>query len=53
MPGSWGFAIGPSGLRKEMVRAFWKLARREVAGAPIPEARPWGSPLASTTQELW
>jgi len=39
--GPGGFAIGPSGLRKEMVRAFWKLARREVAGAPIPEARPW------------
>jgi urease accessory protein len=36
---------------KAMVRAFWKLARREVAGAPIPEARPWGPPLASTTRE--
>lgn len=27
--GPGGFAIGPSGLRKEMVRAFWKLARRD------------------------
>ena len=25
---------------KAMVREFWKLALREVAGAPIPEARP-------------
>ncbi len=37
---------------KAMVRAFWKLVRQEVAGAPIPEARPWGPPLASTTWEL-
>jgi urease accessory protein len=36
---------------KAMVRAFWKLVRQEVAGAPIPAARPWGPPLASTTQE--
>jgi urease accessory protein len=36
---------------KAMVRAFWKLVRQEVAGAPIPAARPWGPPLAST-QEL-
>jgi urease accessory protein len=36
---------------KAMVRAFWRLVRQEVAGAPIPEARPWGPPLAST-QEL-
>jgi urease accessory protein len=37
---------------KAMVRAFWQLVRREVTGAPIPAARPWGPPLASTTQEL-
>jgi urease accessory protein len=30
---------------KAKVRAFWGLVRREVAGAPIPAARPWGSPL--------
>jgi urease accessory protein len=30
---------------KAKVRAFWDLVRREVAGAPIPAARPWGSPL--------
>jgi urease accessory protein len=29
------------------VRAFWDLVRREVTGAPIPAARPWGPPLAS------
>jgi urease accessory protein len=27
---------------KAKVRAFWDLARREVAGAPAPAARPWG-----------
>ncbi len=37
---------------KAMVRAFWQLVRQEVTGAPIPEARPWGPPLASTTWEL-
>jgi urease accessory protein len=31
---------------KAMVRAFWQLVRQEVAGAPIPAARPWGPPLA-------
>lgn len=36
---------------KAMVRAFWNFVRQEVAGAPIPEARPWGPPLASTTRE--
>ena len=30
---------------KAKVRAFWGLVRREVAGAQIPAARPWGSPL--------
>ena len=35
---------------KAMVRAFWQLVRQEVAGAPIPEARPWGPPLASTNR---
>jgi urease accessory protein len=30
---------------KAKVRAFWDLARRQVLGAPIPAARPWGSPL--------
>jgi urease accessory protein len=30
---------------KAKVRAFWGLVRREVAGAPIPVIRPWGSPL--------
>ncbi len=29
---------------KAKVRAFWDLARRQVLGAPIPAARPWGSP---------
>ena len=33
---------------KAAVRAFWAMVRQEVAGAPIPEARPWGPPLAST-----
>jgi urease accessory protein len=31
---------------KAMVRAFWNVVRQEVAGAPIPPARPWGPPLA-------
>jgi urease accessory protein len=31
---------------KAMVRAFWRLVRRELTGAPIPVARPWGPPLA-------
>ena len=35
---------------KAMVRAFWKLVRQEVAGAPIPAPRPWGPPLASTQE---
>jgi urease accessory protein len=30
---------------KAKVRAFWDLVRQEVAGAPIPAARPWGSSL--------
>jgi urease accessory protein len=30
---------------KSKVRAFWALVRRQVAGAPIPAARPWGPPL--------
>ena len=30
---------------KAKVRTFWELARRQVLGAPIPPARPWGSPL--------
>jgi urease accessory protein len=30
---------------KAMVRAFWRTVRQEVAGAPIPPARPWGPPL--------
>ncbi|HEV2259887.1 MAG TPA: urease accessory protein UreD [Streptosporangiaceae bacterium] len=30
---------------KAKVRAFWALARRQVLGAPVPAARPWGSPL--------
>jgi urease accessory protein len=30
---------------KAKVRAFWDLVRQEVAGAPIPAARPWGPPL--------
>jgi urease accessory protein len=30
---------------KVKVRAFWDLVRLEVADAPIPAARPWGSPL--------
>jgi urease accessory protein len=28
---------------KSKVRAFWDLVRREVAGAPVPAARLWGS----------
>jgi urease accessory protein len=32
---------------KAKVRAFWNLVRRQVLGAPIPVARPWGSPLLS------
>jgi urease accessory protein len=31
------------------VRAFWDLVRREVTGAPIPAARPWGPPPVSAT----
>ena len=34
---------------KAKVRAFWDLVRREVADAPIPAARPWGSPLLPIT----
>jgi urease accessory protein len=30
---------------KSKVRAFWALVRQQVAGAPIPAARPWGPPL--------
>jgi urease accessory protein len=30
---------------KAKVRAFWHLARQQVLGAPVPAARPWGSPL--------
>jgi urease accessory protein len=30
---------------KAKVRAFWALVRQQVAGAPIPGARPWGPPL--------
>jgi urease accessory protein len=30
---------------KARVRAFWALVRQQVAGAPIPEARPWDPPL--------
>jgi urease accessory protein len=30
---------------KARVRAFWALVRQQVAGAPIPAARPWGPPL--------
>ena len=30
---------------KAKVRAFWALVRQQVAGAPIPAARPWGPPL--------
>jgi hypothetical protein len=30
---------------KAKVRAFWDLVRQQVLGAPIPAARPWGSPL--------
>lgn len=30
---------------KAKVRAFWDFVRQEVAGSPIPEARPWGPPL--------
>lgn len=36
---------------KAAVREFWRLVRKEVTGAQIPEARPWGPPLASTAQE--
>jgi urease accessory protein len=32
---------------KSKVRAFWDLVRREVAGAPVPAARLWGSPPLS------
>ncbi|MBO0835680.1 MAG: urease accessory protein UreD [Actinobacteria bacterium] len=30
---------------KAKVREFWELVRREVTGAPVPAARPWGPPL--------
>jgi urease accessory protein len=30
---------------KAKVRAFWDLVRQQVLSAPIPAARPWGSPL--------
>lgn len=30
---------------KSKVRTFWDLVRREVTGAPIPAARPWGPPV--------
>jgi urease accessory protein len=30
---------------KAKVRAFWDLARKQVTGASVPAARPWGSPL--------
>jgi urease accessory protein len=36
---------------KTKVRAFWDLVRREVADAPIPAARPWGSPLLPAGQD--
>jgi len=40
---------------KTKVRAFWNLARQQVLGAPIPAARPWGSPLLpdAAEEELW
>lgn len=34
---------------KAKVRAFWALVRQQVTGAPIPAARPWGSPLLPAT----
>jgi hypothetical protein len=34
---------------KSKARAFWDLVRQEVVGAPIPAARPWGSPPRSAT----
>jgi urease accessory protein len=34
---------------KAKVRAFWALVRQQVLGAPIPAARPWGSPLLPDT----
>ncbi len=30
---------------KAKVRTFWNLVRQQVLAAPIPPARPWGSPL--------
>jgi len=36
---------------KTKVRAFWNLARQQVLGAPIPAARPWGSPLLPDAAE--
>jgi urease accessory protein len=30
---------------KAKVREFWDLVRRQVLGAPVPAARPWGPPL--------
>jgi hypothetical protein len=36
---------------KAKVRAFWDLVRQEVAGAPIPAARPWGPPLLPAAAE--
>jgi urease accessory protein len=39
---------------KAKIRAFWDLVRQQVLGAPIPAARPWGSPLlpAAAGEEL-
>jgi urease accessory protein len=35
------------------VRAFWGLVRNEVAGAPVPAARPWGpSPVSPRNRGL-
>jgi urease accessory protein len=57
LPNDAGLAYKVLGMETEpvkaKVRAFWDLVRRDVANAPIPAARPWGSPLlpAGTEQE--
>ncbi len=49
LPNDAGLVYKVLGMKTEpvraKVRAFWELVRQQVAGAPIPAARPWGPPL--------
>jgi urease accessory protein len=47
-PNDAGLAYKVLGMETEpkaKVREFWELVRREVTGARVPAARPWGPPL--------